>query len=295
MMKNVLFMWQDYYIRRLSHTYKKSVPFLLKKIYSYFVYHLDPMENLVCRTNEVLEKHNSRMTYFIASYLVERCPTILKAFKGHIFAPHGYLHLDYSLIPPGDVWIDMEKAVTTFKNLGFSPSFFRAPYGQSRLRSNDEELFFKFEAKLGIKYDSSVVMGGRPWKKLHPIPLKFGVTILPYVEISDVDLIEQMRITNPEKLSKIYTESVSLGKGGLVIFDMHPIRIGQKRYIKTLDLFLNNILKQEKNKLISLDEATQEYATKEKDETLTVITGDIDTLSMIDYLRRFKAIRKLMK
>jgi len=288
-------MRQDYYIKQLFHTYKKKTTLLLKKIHSYFVYHFDPMENLVCRINEVLEKYNSRMTYFIAAYLVERHPRILKTFKGHVFAPHGYLHLDYSLMLPGDVWIDMKKAVATFKNLGFPPSFFRAPYGRHRLRSNDEELFFKFEAKLGIQYDSSLNLGRPPWKKLHPISLKSGVTVLPYVGISDVGLIERKGITNPEKLAKIYTESVSLGKGGLVIFDIHPIRIGQKRYIKALDLFLNNISKEERNKLISLDEATREYMTKEKDETLTVITGDVDTLSIVDYLRRLNAIHKLMK
>ena len=286
-------MGQDYYIKRLLHKYKKRVPFLLKKIYSYSAYHFDPMENLVCRINEVLEKYDSRMTYFISSYLVERCPEILKTFKGHIIAPHGYLHLDYSLMSPGDVWIDMKKAVATFKNLGFPPSFFRAPYGKHRLRSNDKELFFKFEAKLGIRYDSSLGVYLR--EKLYPIPLKFGLTIIPYVIISDHYLIEARRITNPEKLSKILTRIVSLGKGGLITFDLHPIRIGQKRYIKALDLFLNNISKEGKNKLISLDEATQEYASKEKDETLTVITGDIDTLSMIDYLRRLNAMHKLMK
>jgi len=288
-------MSQDYYIKQLFQTYKKKVPLLLKKINSYFVYHSDPMENLICRINEVLERYNSRMTYFIASYLVERHPKILKTFKGHVFAPHGYLHLDYGLMQPRDVWIDMKKAVVTFKNLGFPPSFFRAPYGRHRLRSDDKELFFKFEAKLGIQYDSSLNLGYPPWKELHPIPSESGVTILPYVGISDVGLIERERITNPEKLSKIYTKSVSLGKGGLVIFDIHPIRIGQKRYIKALDLFLNNILKQSKNKLRSLDEATQEYMTKGKDETLTVITGDIDTLSMIDYLRRLKSKQKFMK
>jgi peptidoglycan/xylan/chitin deacetylase (PgdA/CDA1 family) len=245
--------------------------------------------------NEVLEKYNSKMAYFVASYLVERRPKILEIFKDHIVAPHGYLHLDYSLMPTADVWLDMKKAMATFKNLGFSSLFFRAPYGNYRLRSSDEELFFKFEAKLGIKYDSSVGLGFPPWKKLCPIPLESGVTILPFIGIADDVLIENRRITNPERLSKILTKSVSLGKGGLIIFVLHPIRIGQKKYIKVLDSFLNNISKERKNKIISLDEAPQEYATKEKDETLTVITGDIDTLSMIDYLRRFSVIRKVMK
>lgn len=288
-------MRQAYYVKRLYYKYKNRVPFLLKIIYSYFVYHLDRMENLVCRMNEVLEKHNSKMTYFIASYLVERQPKILKAFKGHVIAPHGYLHLDYSLMPTEDVWIDMKKAVATFKNFGFFPSFFRAPYGNYLLRSSNKELFFKFEAKLGIKYDSSVGIGRRPWKKLYPILSKSGVTILPFVGISDDYLIEHRKITNPEKLSKILTKTVSFGEGGLIIFVLHPIRIGQKKYIKALDLFLNNISKERKNKIISLDEAIKEYATKEKDETLTVITGDIDTLSMIDYLRRFNVIHKVMK
>jgi len=288
-------MGQDYYVKRVSYKYKNRIPLLFKKTCSYFLYHLDSMENLIYRMNEVLEKYSSKMTYFIASYLVERQPKILKTFKGHVIAPHGYLHLDYSLMPTEDVWIDMKKAVSTFKNFGFFPSFFRAPYAQYRLRSSDEELLFKFEVKLGIRYDSSLNLGSPPWKKLCPIPLKSGVTILPYVGISDDYLIEHRRITNPEKLSRILTKSVSLGKGGLIIFVLHPIRIGQKKYIKALDLFLNNISKERKNKIISLDEATYEYVTKQKDETLTVITGDIDTLSMIDYLRRFNTIRKLMK
>jgi len=288
-------MRQGYYVKRLSYKYRNRLPFLLKIIYSYFVYHFDRMENLVCRMNETLEKYDSKMTYFIASYLVERQPKILKTFKGHVIAPHGYLHLDYSLMSTGDVWIDMKKAIATFKNFGFPSSFFRAPYGNYQLRSSDKELFFKFEAKLGIRYDSSLNLGSPPWKKLCPIPLKSGVTILPYIGISDDSLIEHRKITNPEKLSRILTKSVLLGKGGLIIFVLHPIRIGQKKYIKALDLFLNNISKEGKNRLISLDEAIEEYAMKEKDETLTVITGDIDTFSMIDYLRRFNVIRKLMK
>ena len=76
------------------------------------------------------------------------------------------------------------------------------------------------------------------------------------------------------------------GKGGLLVYDMHPIRMGQEKYIKILENLIKIIKRKKKYRITSIRDSIKEYEIKKDSETIVCFSGDIDNLSILDYFRR---------
>jgi len=246
------------------------------------------MANLISRMNRIFEKYNVKMTYFISTYLIENNQSFIAHFGDHDYGPHGHLHPDYSLIGKKAAFNDMKQSVAIFKKYNLEPWVFRAPYGITKIENN-LNLFFEFEKKLGIHYDSSINIQKPPWKNPpRPIKHQCGVTTLPLIGVSDDVLIDNLALNDNNEILKRFLDALDYGKSGVLVYDMHPIRMGQARYIEILDAFIKNVKKKKNYTIISLREAFSKFGNKEDDETFVCLTGDIDNISLVDYLRRLK-------
>jgi len=242
------------------------------------------MVNLIRRINQVLDKYDTKMTYFISTYLIENRPDYHEHFENHDFAPHGHLHLDYTIVGKKAALGDMKNSVLVFKKQNLDPWVFRAPYGLTKI-GNNSEIFFEYEKKLGILYDSSIRAQNPP---PHPVKHKCGVTSMPFIGITDDYLIDDLKLNNNNEILRRFAETLEFGKNGVLVYDMHPIRMGQAKYIEIFEGLIKKINQKRNYMLTSLKESFSNFSKKDEDETLVCFTGDIDNLSMIDYFKRFK-------
>lgn len=246
------------------------------------------MVNLISRMNKIFEKHDVKFTYFISTYLIENQANFFSHFGDHDYGPHGHLHPDYSLIGKKAAFKDMKDAVSIFQKLNQKPWIFRAPYGITQIEKKSD-LFFEYEKKLGINYDSSINIQKPPWKEPpHPIKHKSGVTTLPLIGVSDDVLIDNLKLNNNNEILRRFVEALDFGRTGVLVYDLHPIRMGQIKYIKILEGLIKSINTKKNFMILSLKEAFSEFYKKGEDETIVCLSGDIDNLSILDYFRRLK-------
>ncbi|NVM03298.1 MAG: polysaccharide deacetylase family protein [Candidatus Helarchaeota archaeon] len=269
-------------------TYKNKIPVLIKKISNYLSLFSANMVSLIARMNRIFEKYDVKMTYFISTYLIENQPTFFSHFGDHDYGPHGHTHPDYSLIGRKAAFKDMREAISVFKKFNQNPWIFRAPYGITRIEKNSD-LFFEYEKKLGILYDTSINIQKPPWKEPpHPIKHKSGVITLPLIGVSDDVLIDNLGLNNNNVILRHFVEALDYGRTGVLVYDLHPIRMGQVKYVEILEGFIKIINKKKNFMILSLKEAFSKFYKKDKEETIVCLSGDIDNLSILDYFRRLK-------
>ncbi|MHA1144608.1 MAG: polysaccharide deacetylase family protein [Candidatus Helarchaeota archaeon] len=266
--------------------YRKNVRLLFKKITNYLSFHSEDMSNLIKRMNAVFDRHDVKMTYFISTFLVEQRPSICSAFESHDFGPHGHYHVNVAQAGRRAAWNEIKEAVRVFKTHGFDPWVYRAPYAR-HIIENDPNLFFEFEKKNGILRDSSINVGPPPWENpLKPIKHDCGVITIPLIGVADDGLIDNEGIFDNRLLVKRFYNAFDQGRTGIIVYDLHPIRMGQARFINVVEALIKR-LKTEKNvRIISLRDAFEQFDKKAEEETLVCFTGDIDNLSIFDYARR---------
>lgn len=110
---------------------------------------------------EILEKYNSKATFFFLGEVAEKFPSLLKEVlnSGHSIACHGYTHREIHKLPFDKLKEELKKAKDTIeKIIGKEIIGFRAP-NFSLMKASPEVLDLLVE--LGFKYDSSIF----PYKK----------------------------------------------------------------------------------------------------------------------------------
>ncbi|NHI95071.1 MAG: hypothetical protein EAX96_21450, partial [Candidatus Lokiarchaeota archaeon] len=114
-----------------------------------------------------------------------------------------------------------------------------------------------------------------------------GVITIPLIGVSDDALIDDRGLTNSNEILKEFYLALEHGKGGLLVYDMHPIRMGQIKYIRILENLIKSIKNKEDYKITSIRNSLEEFEKKKNNETIVCFSGDIDNLSILDYFRRF--------
>jgi len=250
-------------------------------------WHAEKMKNLVKNMNEIFDKYDQKMTYFISTYLIDQEPSIFDSFESHDFGPHGHLHLDYTLVGNQNAIEDIYKSVKIFKENNKDPWIFRAPYALYHI-GKDPKLLFEVEKKLNIPFDSSINIKQPPWNdKTRPVYHPNGVITIPLIGISDDGLIDNRGLSNSNIILKEFSKALDHGKGGLLVYDMHPIRMGQNKYKNILEELIKFIIKRKNVRITSMRDSVKEFKKKDANETIVSFSGDIDNLSILDYFRRF--------
>jgi len=207
----------------------------------------------------VCEKYNATFTfYFVANSAIINREFVKEIIeRGHEIGCHGYNHLRFDQMAQEDIIIDLKKAISVFEKMfAYQLSGFRAPY----LAMNDK--IAECLIKLGFVYSSSTakILPFKYENLLHEWP----ITVCDWYTL----------IRNNQPPSKLYEEMIENAKDTSV-FELHPWRCGQKKYIWILEEFLKQ------NKLPCVSNSVLNKSRKG-----IALTGDIGELSLYEVFLR---------
>jgi peptidoglycan/xylan/chitin deacetylase (PgdA/CDA1 family) len=264
---------------------------VLKQALHMFMLHAVPFSTLLENIFNVLEHYQAKYTFPVVASVAAEKPELTKSIlgRGHEVAVHGFKHVNYSYITERQQDHDIGYAVDAFKALDIPVSGFRAPYNVYT------EVTPKFVEKHGFLWDIGI--GYNP--KYRTGNSLFRVQIddhdsrfvcVPLNRWSDDYMMDIMGFSvNQMKETLKRSINGASEKGGVVMFDLHPIRIGQPKYVT----LLNTIVKYgtELNGWFPTVTEAVNYLNKHgkwKHDApfCCLLTGDIDNFSFFDYLQR---------
>jgi peptidoglycan/xylan/chitin deacetylase (PgdA/CDA1 family) len=224
-----------------------------------FRFHCIPFSVLLINIYNAIEPYLAKFTFPISASVALKNSDLTREIlsRGHEVGIHGFKHLNYSYLTEIQQENDIEMAVATWDiGIGYNPKY--------------RETTFPFRIKIDNHESSFVCFPLNSW--------------------SDDIMIDMQGFSGPQiaKTLKRIIKRVS-ENGGVVMFDLHPIRIGQPKYIDVL----RNVVEYgtELNGWFpTVTEAVNYWSKhsrwKHDAPFCCLLTGDIDNFSFIDYMQR---------
>jgi peptidoglycan/xylan/chitin deacetylase (PgdA/CDA1 family) len=249
-----------------------------------------PFEQIIDNILEVVARYDVHYTFPTLASTAREKPDLLRRIvdaKCEVGA-HGYRHVKYTMISGREQDIDIERAKNTFRKMGIDVRGFRAPYNAYDFHT------IELIERHGFLWDAGIGYSGENRSKTQFFKLKSSNRELNYVCIPLSGLSDDMMIDelgySPNEMVKHLTKALEQAKQAkaVVMFDLHPIRIGQPEYIAVLD------------ELISYGKTIGGWFPTVSDAVLTrglrgdwrgydfccLLTGDIDNFHFRDYVKR---------
>lgn len=258
-----------------------------------FRLHMIPFSQLLQRIFDTLDDFDAKYTFPLVASIAQKHHSLTEYLQSyqHEIAIHGYKHVRYRYLSPNQQAIEFKKAVQIFKNLNITFKGFRTPYNNYTPVTLEliEEFGFKWDGGIGFSPDY------RHGHDFFKVPLKNGkkssYTCIPLCEWSDDNMIDNYGFS-PNKIAQflIYHLEKARNVNGLIMYDLHPIRIGQKKYIPSLLKLLDYASKIDAW-IPTVSEAVEYWSKhhrwKGDAPVCCLLTGDIDNFTFFDYMRRF--------
>ena len=264
---------------------------LLQDALRMYRFHRTPFEEIIVNMGRILEKHGARYTFPTVASVAGQKPELLRGIleSGNELAVHGFRHLRYSLLSEEAQKSDIERAGRTFRRLGLPFTGFRAPYNDytDMALSVLEAQGFRWDGGFGYREEYRkkadffrIPMDGRESK----------IVYIPVCAWTDDTMIDRLGLT-PAEISKTLKRVLDVAhqQRGLVMFDLHPIRIGQPEYIRVLDEIIahgTDLNAWFPTVTEAVDHRTRHPGWKGDADFCCLLTGDIDNFAFLDYLRR---------
>lgn len=198
----------------------------------------DCLKESVLPVLELLEKYDTRATFFTTGKVIEKYPEIIKKIysRGHEIASHGYSHQVLSEMIPEQFEAEMRRAVELTQNaIGRRPKGFRAPCTSLNRKTR---WALPILARLGFEYHS----GRRPLPNSPLLEVPAGFTGGVYFRLMPLCLFKKML-----KMSRIvYLHPHELYKDVPIIekapwfkkfFKYYGVKNGLQKFEKLLQSF----------------------------------------------------------
>jgi peptidoglycan/xylan/chitin deacetylase (PgdA/CDA1 family) len=276
------------YLTQLMNRWGKRGP---SQFYKMFKLHRTSFEQILENMFEVLEEFQGKFAFPTIASIARTKPELIKEIEheGHEVASHGFNHVRYPTISNSERKQDLKLSLQIFRNIGIDIKGFRAPYDNY----TDDMVELLDEMKL-------VWDGGFGYRKEYRDRNSFftidvngkpsSTTFIPLNELSDDRMIDSMGMS-PSDVSKALMAQIEKRAkvGGVIMFDLHPIRIGQQKYVNCLRDVLE--LTNQLNGWSATPTEAVTYWNKHRSwkgnaEFCLLLTGDIDNWGFSDYLRR---------
>jgi peptidoglycan/xylan/chitin deacetylase (PgdA/CDA1 family) len=284
------------YLTQLINRWGRRGP---SQFYKMLKLHRTPFEHILQNMFEVLEEFQGRFAFPTIASIARIKPELIKEIEreGHEVASHGYNHVRYPTITKAERKHDLALSLQIFRNIGIDIKGFRAPYDNY----TDDMVELLHEMK--IVWD-----GGFGFRQEYRDKNSFftidvdgvpsSTTFIPLNQWSDDKLIDSMGL-NPSQVSKVLRSQVQkIAKlGGVIMFDLHPIRIGQEKYVNCLRDVLEITSKLNGWSTTPTKAVTywkNHSSWKGNSDFCLLLTGDIDNWGFSDYLRRI-LLKQYMK
>lgn len=253
--------------------------------------HSVPFSTLLQNIFTVMEHNDAKFTFpTTASVALKNCELTREILRsGHEVAVHGFNHVNYAYVTEQQQDNDMKNALDAYKKLDIPVRGFRAPYDVYTDASPKLLEKHGFLWDIGIGYNETYREGSSVFR-VQIGDRQSSFVCIPLNFLSDDNMIDLhgLSVQEMEKSLKHAIRGAS-ENGGVIMFDLHPIRIGQPKYIRVL----NTAVKYgtELNGWFpTVTEAVNQWNKhgKWKDGTkfCCLMTGDIDNFTFFDYLQR---------
>jgi peptidoglycan/xylan/chitin deacetylase (PgdA/CDA1 family) len=252
-------------------------------------FHRLPFERIVGNILEVTRKHEVGFTFPTVASVATQKPELLRKIvdSGGEVAVHGYRHMKYSLISPASQENDVKRALQTYARLGIKVSGFRAPYN-----AYDENTPGILD-RAGFLWDGGIGYSpaNRERKEMFRVKVDgrdSSFVCIPLNFLSDDLMIDVYEYT-PRQMVKALNGALDDANrsGSVVMFDLHPIRMGQPEYVAVLDRIIS-YGKSLGGWFPTVSEAviSGEKSNWKGNRFCCLLTGDIDNFYFSDYLKR---------
>ena len=274
----------------LRHLRKRRGQKIVVQALRMYRLHRTPFEHLIDNILEVMQKRGASFTFpTVASVGLQKPELLHKIVRSRSeIAAHGYEHLKYPLISAKSQEVDVVRALRTFQRMGIQIRGFRAPYNAYDKNTP------KIIDRLGLLWDGGISHSEENRVKTDLFRVKIdgrdsSFVCVPLNEWSDDGMIDERNYSNGQILEVLkYAVDRAKRSKGIVMFDLHPIRMGQKDHVGVLDELVSygknaggwfpTVSEAVDRRLRHGDWAGLEFCC--------LLTGDIDNFYFRDYLRR---------
>lgn len=276
------------WIKYLTNFRKEKI---LSQAIHMFRLHSVPFSTLLQNMFDVLERQQAKFTFplvaSVASTNLKLTREILR--NGHEIAVHSFNHVNYSYITEKQQDEDISKALATYNSLGINVCGFRAPYNVYT------EMSPKLVEKHGFLWDIGIGLNkkyrdGNSMFRVQIDDHESSFTCIPLGLLADDYMIDILGLSN-RQMEKTLKNAIkeTMEKRGIIMFDLHPIRMGQNNHIGVL----NNVVKYGTELggwFPTVTEAVKQWNKhgnwKDDLPFCCLLTGDIDNYTFFDYLQR---------
>ncbi|NHJ46849.1 MAG: polysaccharide deacetylase family protein [Asgard group archaeon] len=278
-----------------KHLKKRRGSSIIRQTIRMSRYHRQPFHKLLSRIFETLEEYDANFTFPLVAHIAKihqkkKNLDILTSSPYEI-AIHGYKHIRYEFLTTEQMKQELQIATETFKELKIPYKGFRAPYNNYSEDTKRLLEEFDFEWDIGIGYRPEYQETFQFFNHQLDDGKKTTYACVPLNKLSDDYMIEQLKM-NADQMATALIEQLEKAKeiNGVVMFDLHPIRLGRKEYISSLKLLLEHGQKINAwfpSVTEAIDYWKKHKKWKDNAPVCCLLTGDIDNFTFWDYLRRF--------
>jgi len=254
-------------------------------------FHRTPFETLLRNIFEVTEQYQARFTFpIVASVALKNLELVRMILESrHEIASHGFKHVNYRYLSRAEQETDIARSCMAFKSMNIPIRGFRAPY--NAYTDSTPKLLEKYHFfwDIGIGYAPRY----REWRRFFRIQVngeESSFICIPLSQWSDDKMIDNYALKNYQMV-RILVKAIkqTAEEHGVIMFDLHPIRIGQPKYIDVLREVL--AYGEELNGWFpTVTEAVNQWLKygewKNNASFCCLLTGDIDNFTFTDYLSR---------
>ena len=276
------------YISQLQRRWGARAP---RQMYRMWKLHRTSFDDILENIFSALEPTGCKFAFPTVASVARMKPELVRGIEkeGHEVASHGFNHVRYPSLTETAREHDLALSLQTFQRLGVKISGFRAPY--DRYTDDMPQLISKY----GLLWDGGFGYREEHREKSHFFRLQakgrlLPTTFIPLNILSD-DLMIDGRGWKPREVTVALKAEVrkTADSGGVLMFDLHPIRMGQKEYAPCM-----GELAEYTQELGGWMPSPREAVTywnrhsrwKSDHGFCLLLTGDIDNWVFSDYLRR---------
>ncbi len=256
--------------------------------------HRTPFEDLLSNIYDALDRWGARYTFPLVASTARRRPDLVQeiAREGQEIACHGYRHVSYRFLPESSQEEDIRRGTTFLREeMGLEIKGFRAPY------NNYTDATPRLIERNGFLWDIGI--GYQPEYRDCRTPFRVEVDgrdseflCIPLSGLSDDVMIDTEGLSI-HRMAGMLKESLgeAARSGGIIMYDLHPIRMGQPEYVPVLEEMLSH------GASIgawfpTVSEAVEQWRNhggwKGDASFCCLLTGDIDNFTFADYLLRMQ-------
>lgn len=276
----------------VKHLRKRRGSQFISQMARMWNFHRTSFDDILYNIFEACDRHDAKFTFptvaSVTPYQPDNIASIIN--EGHEIANHGYKHVKYPFLSDKQQEVEFQLSVDIFNDLGIPIHGFRAPY------NNYDEKTIELVERHGFEWDGGI--GFRPeyrWNNemfYYTMENGFETTFvsIPCHRYSDDLLIDHYHM-DPNDIGKLLSAVIHKASktGGVIMFDLHPIRIGQDKYAPILDTVLKtaNDLNGWVPRVVEATRYWEKFGKWKGDRDFCLLlTGDIDNFVFYDYIRR---------